>query len=100
MGAREFFESLEANSDPEAIEGIDHSYLFVVEDEGQWLVELRDGTVRVTEGEADADVTITVGAETFDRLVERRQRPVAAYLGGKLKVSGDTAAALALRRIF
>jgi putative sterol carrier protein len=100
MGAREFFESLEGRADVAKVEGIDHTYLFDVEGEGQWLVEVRDGTVRVSEGRADADVTISVSAETFNRLAAGRQSPVVAYMRGKLKISGDTSAALKLQKLF
>jgi putative sterol carrier protein len=100
MGAREFFATLEARSDASRIEGIDHSYLFDVEGEGLWLVELRHGAVRVTEGPAEADVTIRVSGRTFDRLASRNQTPLSAYLTGKLKLHGDVAAALALQRLF
>ena len=100
MGAKEFFDTLEARADGAKVEGIDHSYLFDIEGEGQWLVEVRNGTVRVHEGHADADVTISVGADTFEQLAAGRQSPVVAYMRGKLKISGDTSAALKLQKLF
>ena len=100
MQAREFFASLEQRADTSKIDGIDHSYLFDIDGEGQWLVEVRDRKVRVTEGPGDADVTIALSAETFEKLASGRQSPVLAYMSGKLKVSGDTAAALKLQKIF
>jgi putative sterol carrier protein len=100
LSAKEFFETLETRADLSKIEGIDHSYLFDVEGEGQWLVEVRDGTVRVHEGRADADVTISVGGDTFARIASGQQSPVLAYMTGKLKITGDTSAALKLQKIF
>jgi putative sterol carrier protein len=100
LTAREFFETLEARAEPGRIRGIDHSYLFDIEGEGQWLVDVRGESIRVTEGAGDADVTITVGSETFDRIASGRQNPVTAYMSGKLKISGDTAAALKLQKLF
>ncbi|MBV8080221.1 MAG: SCP2 sterol-binding domain-containing protein [Actinobacteria bacterium] len=100
MGARDFFASLEERADTSKIEGIDHSYLFDVAGEGEWLVEVRGGTVTVSEGPADADVTIACDAETFDRIAAGQQNPVLAYMSGKVKISGDTAAALKLQKIF
>jgi putative sterol carrier protein len=100
MRAREFFESLAHRADTSRIDGIDHSYLFDVEGEGVWFVEVRDGGVRVSEGAADADVTIAVSGETFERLVSGRQNPITAYMTGKLKISGDTGAALKLQKLF
>jgi putative sterol carrier protein len=98
--ARQFFESLETRADGAKIQGIDHTYLFDVAGEGTWVVAVRDGSVTVTEGTGDADATIAVSSETFDRLSEGKQNPVTAYMTGKLKVSGDTAAALKLQKLF
>ena len=100
MSAREFFESLETRADASKIDGIDHSYLFDIEGEGQWLVRVRAGAVQVTEGAADADVTISTTAEVFERLASGEQNPVTAYMTGKLKIRGDTAAALKLQKLF
>ena len=98
--AREFFETLEARADSARIDGIDHSYLFDVHGEGQWLVEVRDGAVHVSEGRAQADVTISVSGETFSRIASGKQNPVTAYMTGKLKITGDTGAALKLQKLF
>ena len=100
MKAREFFESLEARAEVSKLEGIDHTYLFDVDGEGLWLVEVRDGKLRVAEGSGPADVTISLSAKTFEALASRRQSPVVAYMQGKLKVKGDTAAALKLQKLF
>ncbi len=100
MIAREFFEMLEVRADETKIEGIDHSYLFVIHGEGEWLVEVRNRTVRVTEGPGDADVTISVSSEVFARIASRAQSPMTAYMMGKLKISGDTGAALKLQKLF
>jgi putative sterol carrier protein len=100
VAAREFFETLEARADPSKIAGIDHTYLFDIEGEGQWLVAVMNGTVQVTEGPAKADVTISASGEVFDRIAAGTQSPVLAYMTGKLKISGDTSAALKLQKIF
>ena len=100
MGAREFFDTLETRADVGRVEGIDHSYLFDVEGEGQWLVEVRDGAIHVHEGQADADVTISVSGDTFAQIASGKQSPVVAYMRGKLKITGDTSAALKLQKLF
>ena len=104
MSAKQFFDELPGQVEPGEIAGINHSYLFVVAGEGRWLVEVRDGAVRVTpdfqgdDGEADA--TISTSSEVFDRLVAGSQNPMTAYMTGKLKVSGDVGAALKLQKLF
>jgi putative sterol carrier protein len=98
MGAREFFEALPGRVDPERIAGVDATYLFEVAGEGRWLVEVRDGSVAVTENPtAGADVTFSLSGETFTKLVAGRQNPMVAYMTGKLKISGDIAVAMHLR---
>ncbi|HEY4347937.1 MAG TPA: SCP2 sterol-binding domain-containing protein [Gaiellaceae bacterium] len=101
MQAREFFATLGSRVDPAQLEGIDHSYLFVVPDEGRWLVEVRDGALKVTADPTEgADVEFTTSGETFDKLSEGKQNPMMAYMTGKLKINGDLPAAMKLQKLF
>ena len=100
MPARDFFDSLEARADASKLEGMTNSYLFDIEDEGQWLVTVADGKVSVAEGGGDADATITTSAETFDKVVAGEQNPTTAYMTGKLKIKGDMGAAMKLQKLF
>ena len=102
MKAREFFASLpeRAGAAGNRLDGVDRSYLFDVTGEGRWLVEVRDGTVNVTgDATGPADVTFKMTKETFERIQARKQNPMVAYMKGKLKVSGDIRAAMALQAI-
>jgi putative sterol carrier protein len=100
MEAREFFSTLEQKTDPSQIEGIENSYLFDIAGEGRWLVDVHGGKLSVTENpETAADVTFSLSGETFDKLRSGRQNPLTAYATGKLKVSGDIGAAMALQKI-
>ena len=100
MAAREFFEGLASRVDESKIAGMDNSYLFDIEGEGQWLVAVHDGKLTVTEGGGDADTTIQTSAETFDRISSGDQNPTTAYMTGKLKVKGDMGAAMKLQKLF
>jgi len=100
VAAREFFDALEARVDPAHIAGIAHSYLFDVDGEGQWLVDVRDGRLTVTEGAAPADVTIRTSGPVFDRITAGEQNPMTAYMTGKLKLHGDLGAAMKLQKLF
>jgi putative sterol carrier protein len=97
---REFFEGLEARVDADKTAGMTNSYLFDVEGAGQWKVDVNDGAVSVSEGSAEADVTISASQETFLKMVRREQNPTTAYMTGKLKVKGDMGAALKLQKLF
>jgi putative sterol carrier protein len=100
MRAKQFFEELPGKVDPARIAGIEHGYVFDVTGEGVWLVQIHEGKLTVTEGPAvDGDVRFTLSGDTFDRITERKQNPMLAYMTGKVKVSGDVKAAADLQKI-
>ncbi len=100
MAAREFFDTLATEVDASKIAGMSNSYLFDVEGEGQWLVDIKDGALTVTEGGGDADVTLTTSGETFAKIAAGEQNPTTAYMTGKLKIKGDLNAAMKLQKLF
>jgi putative sterol carrier protein len=79
---------------------MNNSFLFDIDGAGMWKVDVQDGSVNVTEGGGDADVTIATSEETFDKLVSGEQNPTSAYMTGKLKVKGDMGAAMKLQKLF
>jgi putative sterol carrier protein len=100
MSAREFFETLESRVDASKTAGMNNSYLFDIDGAGKWKVDVQDGKVNVTEGEGDADATISASEETFEKMVSGEQNPTSAYMTGKLKVKGDMGAAMKLQKLF
>ncbi len=100
MEPKEFFDTLESRVDTARTAGMNTSYLFEIEGAGTWKVDVADGKVTVTEGAADADVTIRTSAETFSAIASGEQNPTTAYMTGKLKVEGDMGAALKLQKLF
>ena len=99
---QEFFANLESRADASKTAGMNNSYVFDIQDVGQWTVRVEDGVVSVGEGEGSADVacTITGAQETVAKLVAGEQNPTTAYMTGKLKISGDMGAALKLQKLF
>jgi len=100
MATADFFASLESRADAAKLAGMNNSYLFDIEGEGQWLVKVADGSLTVTPGDGEADATITTSAETFDKIVSGEQNATTAYMTGKLKIKGDMGAALKLQKLF
>ena len=100
MAAKDFFDSLESRADESKTAGMNNSYLFDIEGEGQWLVTVVDGKIGVTEGGGEADATIVTTADVFDKIVAGEQNPTTAYMTGKLKIKGDMGAAMKLQKIF
>jgi putative sterol carrier protein len=99
-GAKEFFEGLEARVDASKTAGMSNSYRFEIDGAGAWLVDVKDGSVKVTEGGEGADVTIAASEENFLKMVRRELNPTTAFMTGKLKVKGDMGAATKLQKLF
>ena len=101
MGSvQEFFEGLPARVPAERIAGMNNSYVFDIEGAGTWRVAIADGTIEVTEGPGDADVTFSASEESFEKIVAGEQNPTTAYMTGKLKIKGDMGAAMKLQKLF
>ena len=99
-GVREFFESLEARAEPAKIGDLKASYRFDVAGAGTWVVRVADGRVKVEEAPGDADVTISTSEDNFLKILRGQQNPMMAYMTGKIRVQGDTGAAMKLQKLF
>ncbi len=97
---QEFFANLSNRADASKTAGMTSSYLFDIEGAGRWHVNVDDGTITVTEGGGEADVTIRASQETFEKIVAGEQNATSAYMTGKLKIEGDMGAALKLQKLF
>ncbi len=100
MTAKEFFEALPGKVDSEKTAGMTGSYVFDIEEVGQWTVAVNDGAVTVTDGAGVADCTITASEETLLKIARGEANPTTAYMTGKLKIQGDMSAALKLQKLF
>jgi putative sterol carrier protein len=102
VAAKDFFAGLESRVDESKLAGMNNSYLFDIEGEGQWFVSVQDGALSVVQGggDSEADATISTNAETFDKIVAGEQNPTTAYMTGKLKIKGDMGAAMKLQKLF
>jgi len=55
-----------------------------------WIVSVANGTCDVSQGQAPSPrVTLTIGLADFLRLLAGKLDAMAAFMGGKLKVTGD-----------
>ena len=97
---QDFFANLASRADPAKTAGMTNSYVFDIDGAGQWMVDVDDGTITVSEGAGDADVTISTSQETFEKIIAGEQNPTSAYMTGKLKIKGDMGAAMKLQKLF
>ncbi len=97
---QEFFDKLGAGVDESKTAGMNNSYLFDIDGAGTWVVAVVDGKVSVTEGEGEADTTITTSEDNFLSITRGELNPTTAYMTGKLKIKGDMGAAMKLQKLF
>jgi putative sterol carrier protein len=101
VAAKDFFAELESRVDESKLAGMNNSYLFDIEGEGQWFVDVKDNKLTVTEGgDGTPDVTLTTSSETFEKIASGDQNATTAYMTGKLKIKGDMGAAMKLQKLF
>ena len=71
------------------------------EDGGQWTVKIADGTAIVEEGIADgADATISMDGSDYVDMMTGKLNPMMAFMGGKVKVSGDLNTVMKFQTMF
>ena len=98
---REFFETLETRSAGSSkAAGLNATYLFDIDGAGKWIVHVENGRPSVSEGDGEADTTISASEDTFLRIVNGEQNATTAFMTGKLRVKGNMANAMKLQQLF
>ena len=100
MTVQEFFDALPSRVDPAKTAGMNNSFAFDIADVGAWTVTVADGAVSVSEGDNDADCTISASEETLTKIASGEANATTAYMTGKLKIKGDMGAAMKLQKLF
>ena len=86
---------------PDVVEKIAASYKFVLagDDGGTWVVDLTQGGGVITDGDGEANCTITMKASDFVDMMNGQLNAQMAFMSGKLKVAGDMGLALKLQSL-
>ena len=88
--------------DPSKIEELNAVILFDLAGEGggQWTATLEDGNVTVEEGEtASPSMTLSMTAQDLVAMATGELNAVAAFMQGRIKISGDMSLAMRLQSI-
>ncbi|QHJ71254.1 sterol-binding protein [Planococcus halotolerans] len=89
----------EINNNPEPISGMDTIYKFVIDGEAYQL-QLKDGKAELlSDAEVDADCTLKMSYDNFQKFLAGKLNGMTAFMTGKLKIDGDMTKALKLESI-
>ncbi len=68
---------------------------------GEWFIDVSETGPLCEAGTKEADCTITITEEDFQKLLENPQaNGMQLYMGGKLKVAGNPMLAMKLQKLF
>jgi putative sterol carrier protein len=100
---KEVFRMMPEAFNADAAQGVDTIFQLDITGEGggNWNVVIKDGTCKISEGtHGSPNVTLTMTAETWLGIVNRELNGMQAFLGGKLKASGDIMLAQRIEQLF
>jgi putative sterol carrier protein len=100
---KETFEKMKTVFDADKAKGMNAVVQYIIEGAGggNWSIEIKDGNCQIDEGRhGSPKVTITMNAETWLALVNQEISGMQAFMGGKLKATGDIMLAQKIPMIF
>lgn len=95
---KEYFKNLPQKNHGRAA-GLTARYKFIIEDAGTWIVDVADGKVSVSEGDAEVPCTIRVRAEHFAQIIAGTLNSQMAFMSGQLIIDGDMGLAMKLNAV-
>lgn len=103
LQAKQLIDGLFAAFRPEQAAGIDAEIQVQLSGEGggDWILKIADSKISVTEGKsAAARLTLTTSTADLAEIVSGRLDPMAGFMQGKLKISGDLGLAMRMVGLF
>ena len=97
------FDAMPAQINADAAKGMNSTIQFKLTGDGggDYYVEIKDGTAKVTQGTAPSpNMTMTLAAQDYVDLIGGKLNGQMAFMSGKLKIAGDMGAALKLQKLF
>jgi len=100
---KEIFSQMPSQINPDAAKGMNSVIQFNLSGEGggNYYVEIKDGTAKVTEGtHASPNMTMTLAASDYVDLIMGKLNGQMAFMSGKLKIAGDMGLAMKMQTLF
>jgi NAD(P)-dependent dehydrogenase (short-subunit alcohol dehydrogenase family)/putative sterol carrier protein len=97
------FEKIEKYITPDVLEKTGATFQFNVsgEEAGTWYLDLKNAPGKAGKGKPDftPDATLTMDSKDFFNMLSGQLKPANAFLGGKLKISGDMRKAMKMEKL-
>ena len=100
---KEIFGAMPGQLNADAAKGMNSVIQFNLSGEGggNYYVEIKDGTAKVSEGShASPNMTMTLAASDYVDLIMGKLNGQMAFMSGKLKISGDMGLAMKMQTLF
>ena len=100
---KEIFSQMPSQINPDAAKGMNSVIQFNLSGEGggNYYVEIKDGTAKVTQGtNPSPNMTMTLAASDYVDLNMGKLNGQMAFMSGKLKIAGDMGLAMKMQTLF
>jgi putative sterol carrier protein len=100
---KEIFSAMPNQINADAAKGMNSVIQFKLGGEGggDYYVEIKDGTAKVSEGtHASPNMTMTLAASDYVDLIMGKLNGQMAFMSGKLKIAGDMGLAMKMQTLF
>ena len=100
---KDVFGGMPAAFSAAAAKGVNATFQFEITGEGggSWTVNMKDGACQVAEGtHAAPTVTLTMASDTWLGIVNKQVNAIQAFMGGKLKLTGNMMLAQKIQDLF
>ena len=100
---KEIFSQMPGQINPDAAKGMNSVIQFNLSGDGggNYYVEIKDGTAKVTQGTAPSpNMTMTLAAQDYVDLIGGKLNGQMAFMSGKLKIAGDMGLAMKMQTLF
>jgi len=97
------FAQIESHITPDVIESTKATFLFDVTgaEAGTWFIDLKNAPGKAGQGKPEftPDATLKMDSKDFFSMMTGQLKPANAFLGGKLKITGDMSKAMKMEKL-